>query len=508
MKKQSVAQGTIILIVAGLITKILGMINRVVVTRLLGEDGIGIYMLISPTLMLLATFASIGLPVAIPTLISRANKRQKKVLSVSLIIAMISSLTISVILFFVAKPLAVYLLKDERTFLPLISIGPLLFLISLSTILKAYFQGEQNMFPSAISTLVEQVIRISLCFIFIGLMMPYGLVYGIIATILASIAGELASIIILLFLFFKNMRVNHQGASLSPIRLTPTNFKDVLAISLPATGSRLIGSFSHFLEPIIIVQCLFKIGYSSGMSAKLYGAVSGFALPMLLMPSFISGAITQSIVPPISQAYANRNFTRIQNHLDTAFQLSFLPSGIYTVLLMLFPLQFMNLLYNTSTGSDYLVIMAPFFLLLYFQTPLTATLQAVDEATTAMSTTLVSSVIKIIMMIILLQIPNLNIYGLVIAIIFNVIFVTVWHYVIIRKKIGYRANMRSVINGALILGITYLLGHYLIAAVTLTNNSTLNMFIIILIVSFAYLFLILITGLFPKQKITQTFQSK
>ncbi len=138
MKKQTVAQGTLILIVAGLITKILGMINRVVVTRLLGEDGIGIYMLISPTLMLLTTFASIGLPVAIPTLISRANKRQKKVLSVSLIIAMVSSLIISIILFFIAKPLAVYLLKDERTYLPLISIGPLLFFVALSTILKAH----------------------------------------------------------------------------------------------------------------------------------------------------------------------------------------------------------------------------------------------------------------------------------------------------------------------------------------------------------------------------------
>ena len=84
-------------------------------------------MLIAPTLMLLTTFASIGLPIAIPTLISRANERQKKVLSVSLIIAMVSSLLVSILLFFIAKPLAIYLLKDERTYLPLISIGPLLF---------------------------------------------------------------------------------------------------------------------------------------------------------------------------------------------------------------------------------------------------------------------------------------------------------------------------------------------------------------------------------------------
>ena len=175
MKKQSVAQGTFILVIAGLITKILGMVNRVIVTRLLGEDGIGIYMLIAPTLMLLTTFASIGLPIAIPTLISRANERQKKVLSVSLIIAMVSSLLVSILLFFIAKPLAIYLLKDERTYLPLISIGPLLFFVSLSTILKAYFQGEQNMFPSAISTLVEQIVRIVISILFINWSLPYGI---------------------------------------------------------------------------------------------------------------------------------------------------------------------------------------------------------------------------------------------------------------------------------------------------------------------------------------------
>lgn len=508
MKKQSVAQGTLILVVAGLITKILGMVNRVIVTRLLGEDGIGIYMLISPTLMLLATFASIGLPIAIPTLISRATERQKKVLSVSLIIAMISSLIVSVLLFFIAEPLAVYLLKDERTYLPLISIGPLLFFVSLSTILKAYFQGEQNMFPSAISTLVEQIVRIVICIFFINWLLPFGIVYAVVGTIWASIAGEFASILILLFLFFKNMYQNHQGASLAPIQLNPQNFKDVLAISLPATGSRLIGSFSHFLEPIIVVQCLFKIGYTSELSAKLYGAVSGFALPMVLMPSFITNAITQAIVPPISQAFASRRWDRIHSHLDNAFQLSFLPSGIYTVLLMLFPVELMNLLFDSSTGANYLIIMAPIFLLLYFQAPLTATLQAIDEATEAMSTTLISSIIKIIMMIILLPIPSLNIYGLVIAVLFNVVFVTMWHYLLVRKHISYRMNLRSVINAILIIGVTYLLGSYLKLAIVFSTNAFLNMLIISFIVGLAYLFLLFICGLFPTGKMADTLRSK
>lgn len=508
MKKQSIAQGTMILVLAGLVTKVLGMVNRVIVTRLLGEDGIGIYMLMAPTLMLLTTFASIGLPIAIPTLISRANERQKKILSVSLIIAMISSLMVSIILFFVAKPLANELLKDPRTYLPLISIGPLLFLVSLSTIMKAYFQGEQNMFPSAISTLIEQIVRIVICIYFINWLLPYGIVYGVVGTIWASIAGEFASILILLFLFMNHLHQNHRGATLKPVRLSPQNFKDVLAISLPATGSRLIGSFSHFLEPIIVVQCLFKIGYQSEVSSKLYGAVAGFALPMVLMPSFIPNAVTQAIVPPISQAYASKRYDRIHYHLNNAFQLSFLPSGIYTVLLMVFPVELMNLLFASSTGANYLIIMAPIFLLLYFQAPLTSTLQAIDEATKAMSTTLISSIIKIMMMIILLPIPNLNIYGLVIAVLFNVVFVTVWHYLLVRKYIGYRLNLNAIINAVLIIAITFLLGSYLKSTIIFSPNTTLNMIIICFIMSIAYLFLVIVCGVFPKDKMVDSLRSK
>ena len=79
-----------------------------------------------------------------------------------------------------------------------------------------------------------------------------------------------------------------------------------------------------------------------------------------------------------------------------------------------------------------------------------------DKANQAMNTTLISSIIKIVMMIVLLQIPTLNIYGLVIAVLFNVIFVTIWHYILVRKHISYRMNIRSVINAILIIGITYL----------------------------------------------------
>ena len=146
--------------------------------------------------------------------------------------------------------------------------------------------------------------------------------------------------------------------------------------------------------------------------------------------------------------------------------------------------------------------------ILFYLWPLTSTLQAIDEATKAMNTTLISSIIKIMMMIVLLPIPNLNIYGLVIAVLFNVVFVTVWHYLLVRKYIGYRLNLNAVINAVLIIGITFLLGSYLKSTIIFSPNTLLNMIIICFIMGIAYLFLVIVCGLFPKDKMVDTLRSK
>ena len=461
MRSQSVAKGTMIMIAVGFVTKVLGMANRVVITRFLGETGVGVYMLISPTIMLLATIATVGLPVAIPTLISRASMRQRKVLGVSLVISMSLSLLITVVLFFAARPLATYMLKDERAYLPLLLTGPLLFFVSFSSILKSYFQGKQNMTPGAVATLIEQVVRIFLSVFLIRMLLPISITHAIVGLMVASILGELISALILTVMFVRYKRRVYPDVRMNGVKLESTNFRDVLGISLPTTGSRLIGTITHFLEPIIVARALFRIGYTNEMSTKLYGAVSGFAIPVLFMPSFISSAVTQSIIPAISKAHSLGRFDLIQRSLNAAFKIAFFTSGFYTVMVMLFPFEIVNLLYLTDTGANFLYMMAPVFFLLYFQAPLVATMQAINESKLAMKASIVASVIKIGLMVVLLAIPGVNIYGLVIAILANIVISTVWYYVIVVRKTGYRPKIWKVINGLLVLGIVYAIGRHM-----------------------------------------------
>ena len=497
MKKQTMVQATFIMIVVGFLIKLLGVVNRIIVTRALTEEGIGVYMLISPTVMLLATLATIGLPVAIPALISRGDIKEKKVLSVSLFISLSLSSLITIIMFFVAHPISAYLLKDERVALPLMLVGPLLFVVSFTAILKSYFQGKENMTPGAISTMTEQIVRMVLSLLLITWLLPKGIAYAVVGLMLASIGGELVSAILLTVMFLNFKKKNYPKSDFKLPKLAPVNFKDVLGISIPTTGSRLIGTVTHFLEPIIVARMLFRMGYANEVATQMYGAVAGFAIPLLFMPSFVSSAVTQAIVPAISKAYKKFDFTTIHRRLSTAFRMAFFASGFYLVIVMIFPYEIMELLYNSRTGAEFLKVMAPVFLILYLQAPLVATLQAIGEAKFAMRASLIASFIKITLMTLLMLISGMNIWGLVLAILFNIVLLTCWYYVLAAKRVAYKLSIRKILNGAFVLGIIYFLGQYLRGALTF-ESQLLQVLIITGILFVAHSALALIAGLLPK----------
>ena len=444
MRRQTVTQGAIILVVTGFITQILsGILNQIVITRFLGEDGVNIYVLILPTLMLFSTLASTGLPAAVNVLISRSHLSKKKILSTAFVMAIFFSLISGIILLVIARPLAFTFLKDERTYLPLLAMIPLLFCLAFSSVLKAYFQGLQNMATFSVAVLVEQIVRVIASAYFIGIMLPRGLLYGVIGVIAARIVSELIAGGILLGVLMKHVNFK----SVAPVL---GHFKTINQIAVLATGNQLGIALVGFLEPIIVMQALFRIGYPRELSRKLYGAVSGYTMPLLLMPSFITGGILQAMTPSISQAYARGDLPRIHHHLNVIIKISFFIGSIYTVLMALFPAEIMNLVFGTATGSEYLSLMAPFFIFLILQPTFTAFLQGVGGGKVAMTSTFISSAIKISLMIALLPILRLNIEGLVIAILTHSVIVTVWHYYLLKKRIGYRINIPQILNGLLI----------------------------------------------------------
>jgi stage V sporulation protein B len=429
MEKNKFLTSTLILLISGFITKILGMVIKIVKTRYIGVEGIGIYMLIVPTFNLFMNVALLGFPIAVSKLVAEEKKRGKRIIFSVIPISLLLNVIISFIIILIS-PLISKLLVDERTLYPLMAIAFVLPFISISGIIRGYFFGKQRMVPHAVSHVSEQIVKLLLVIIITPFLLPKGLAVTVTGLVLINILSELTSIIILIFFIPKKTNIKKEE-----LRPDKEIIKNSLNIGLPTMGSRIIGSIGSFIEPILLGYVLIKIGYSNLFFVKEYGIINGYVFPLLFIPSFFVQTIGSALLPVISKAYSKNNIKYIKHKLKQAIGISLLIGIISNSLIMLKPEFFLQLIYHTKEGANYLLFLAPFFLLYYIQVPLTITLQATNHANEAMMSTLISMIIKIIILF-SFSFLKIGLYSLIIATIVNILIVTIYNYIKVNKVLN------------------------------------------------------------------------
>ena len=428
--KNNFIKSTIILIIGGFLTKILGMFIKIVLTRTISTTGIGIYSLILPTFNLFITLCSLGLPVAISKLVSeKTNKNNKEIVLTPIPFILLFNLILILIIFLIAPFLSNNLLHNKITYFPLIAIGFTLPFICISSIIKGYFFGKEQMFPTTISNIIEQLVRLFLTTTVVAKLMEHSLMYAITGVVLINILSEGASIIILLLFLPKKKKLLTKD-----FKYDKSLMKDLLNISIPTTGSRLIGSLCYFLEPIILTFALTKSGYLNSFITLEYGIINGYVYPLLLLPSFFTMAISNSLLPVVSNSYSHHNYNYTKYKIKQAITLSLMIGIPCTLLFMTIPDFFLNFIYNTNEGLEYIKIIAPIYLVFYIQGPLTASMQAMGKAKEAMLGTLIGSILKTISLFIL-SLCHIGMWGLIISSIINILFITLHHLYYVFKPL-------------------------------------------------------------------------
>ncbi|MBY0154367.1 stage V sporulation protein B [Cytobacillus oceanisediminis] len=441
-------KGTMILLAAGLVTRVLGFINRIVIARFIGEEGVGLYMMAFPTMILVVTITQLGLPVAISKNVAEAEAKGdtakiKKILVVSLATTISLSIVFTPALILLAPLLSDTLFTDERTQLPLMAIAPIVPIIAISSVIRGYFQGRQNMKPAAYSQMIEQIVRISLIALMTKAFLPYGIEYAAAGAMLAAVIGELASLLYLMttFKLKKKFRVRKQFFKF--VSSGKSTFNELMTVALPTTGSKMIGSVAWFFEPIVVAQSLALAGVAAAAATKQYGALTGFAMPLLMLPSFITYSLSTSLVPAISEANSQNNMRLIEYRLQQALRFAFITGGLAVVVLYVLSDQLMEVMYGSSSGSHFIKLMAPFFLFYYYQGPLQATLQALNLARAAMINSLIGAAVKTAVIFLLASQPAFGINGVAMGILTGTVLVTMLHFATVLKAISFTFFIRD-----------------------------------------------------------------
>lgn len=427
--KNAFFKSTLILLIGGFITKILGMVIKIVTNRLVGTEGLGIYMLITPTFMLLITIAQLGFPVAISKLVAEEKNNNKNLVFSIIPFSLIINFIIMIILLFTSKYIATNLLHEPRTMYGLKCIGFVLPFISISSILRGYFFGKQRMIPHIVSNITEDLIRLITLIIGIPIFIRNGVESVVSFIILSNIISELTSIFVLFFFIPKTFKIKKED-----IVPKKKNIINILEISIPTTSSRLIGNLGYFLEPIILTYFLMKIGYTSNFIVNEYGIINGYVMPILMLPSFFTLAISQALVPVVSKSYSNNNFDYTKKKIKQGILFSIIIGIPSTLLFMIIPDIPLKLVYNTNEGIEYMKIMAPIFLLHYFQAPLSSSLQAMGKAKDSMFGTILGVSVKLITLIITCNL-RIGMWGLIASTSINIIVVTIYDYRKVKKAL-------------------------------------------------------------------------
>lgn len=305
------------------LTRILGFLFRIILSRVVGAEGIGLYQAASSIFMVLLTIISSGIPLIISRmsatyLANKENKKESSFISVALIYTLVLSIILCAIVL-IFKGAFAKLMTDERCLQILILLLPSIIFSSVYSVFRGALWGRGNYFALCVTELYEQVVRMILGIMVISVTFS-AFENALKISYTMSIACFLSMIYVILLFFY-------YGGKLSKMR--KQYLKPLVRQSTPITLMRVAGSFIQPLIAFIIPSRLTSIGYTSSQAMSLYGVAVGMTMPLLYAPTTIIGSLSTALIPDISTAIAQNNHKHIEERINTSIFFALFISAMF-----------------------------------------------------------------------------------------------------------------------------------------------------------------------------------
>ena len=437
-------KGTLILTIAGFVVKAIGSINWILLSRILGGEGIGIYQMAFPIYLLLLQISSAGVPIAISILTAERLALNdytgaKRVFNISFTMLTITGLAASLAMFFGADWLiSSGIIQESRAYYSLIALAPAIFFVTWISCFRGYIQGYEMMTPTAMSQIVEQILRVVVMLGAAAILLPYGLPEAAGGASLGAGIGAFGAFLVLLYYYYKLPKAPTTGESFEGER-EPS--KEVLTrliwLALPISLASIMLPLTANLDLIIVPRRLLVAGFSLNEATELFGYLTGMAVPLINLATIITAALATSIVPSISHAFAKHDHEGIYDRTAGAMRLSFMGTVPFTVMLYVLAAPTVTLIYNAPKAemATQIVAFAIFFLGIHQVT--TGILQGLGKPRIPVVNMAIAIVIKVVLNWNLTAIPELGIGGAAWATVADIGFAALLNLIYIKKYTGY-----------------------------------------------------------------------
>ncbi|MGM9517595.1 MAG: oligosaccharide flippase family protein [Acidaminococcus sp.] len=331
-KTKKFLKGTMILTISSIVVKVIGALNWVILSRVMGGEGIGLYQMGFPIYLMAITVSSAGIPVAIS--IVTAEKVAKKdyggaqhVFKVSLWMMLATGMLFTGALLALARFLVDSgFIPDPRAYYSIIALAPAVFFVTFLSSFRGYFQGWQIMTPTACSEITEQLIRVVTMIAFSYLLLPYGLTYAAAGASMGAGAGAFCGLLVLLGFYRK---LKHKFFPQGEETVPPQNpepagqiIKRLIMLALPVSMASLMLPIVSNLDMVIVPRRLMAGGWSMSEATTLFGYLTGMAVPLVNMSTILTAALSISLVPAISESRTLEDTEGIREKVAAAFSVA------------------------------------------------------------------------------------------------------------------------------------------------------------------------------------------
>lgn len=458
--------GVLILTITNLIVKAIGLMFKIPMNHIVGDDGMGYYNSAYTIYTFLYMISTAGLPTAVSIMVAESRgagriRQVKRVLHVSLALFFLIGVVGMLVMLLGAGPFS-SLIGAANTKYCIMALAPTLFFICISSALRGYFQGYQSMFPTAVSQLIEAVCKlgvgITLALYAIRMEQPIYIVAAYAAVGLTI--GAALGMMFLTFskLFFKEKQYDAEYVAVSGIDDTVlpqrTLLKRLVIVALPITVSASVMSLTNLIDTAIVQQLLQSTGLTQEAATSLYGNYTSLAVPMFNLPPVLIYPISYSIVPLLSAAKKRGDHERCRLVMESSMRVSMLigiPCGLGLATLSR---PILSLFYRASSvelATPLLTLLAPSTAFICILSVTNAILQANGHERKPLISMLTGACVKIVTNFFLIQFIGMK--GTPISTFLCYLTVTIMNLYFVHKHVGVMPKLSGLFGKPLLAGI-------------------------------------------------------
>ena len=514
MKKNSILKNVTVLLFSQAVIKIIGIIYKLYLTNKTGyrDTGNAIFSAAFQVYTIFLTICSIGVPNAISALISSKfavsdNNGAYRILKIAIVIFGSIGFIGSFILYYFASVIARMYIGMPETEMVLKVLAPSIFIVSISAVLKGYFNGKEKMDITAKALTLEQIAKTILTVVFVEILSYISNKNTTIMVCGVALVVSLGSVINCLYMYvnyIKNRREIWTDIITSKTYKKERKIsiiKNIFKVTLPISICALIGTLNKTIDTFTVVK-IAKSYLGEAEAVRQYGILTGKIESLVALPFSFNMAITTTLIPKIAGFKARGEIEKNRYIIKLAIFIGIIISIPFFLVMYTFPEQILQILFpNASDGSLMLKLSSFSIIIAVIIQTINSYFQGINNMKIQIITVTISAIIKLLLNIILISNSKIGIYGAIISNIISYILTAVILilYMIIHEKF-YFEGLKFIVKPVIICIMVYIIMKETYKVI-LINSELLKTAMGIAIGMIFYIILVFITKLVSIEEI-------